>query len=65
MREPATELPRVLRGARLPLAQHAASARLDVLLFSGATAIIAGHAILDSFLAPEPATGPKDHLLRG
>lgn len=65
MREPATELPRVLRGARLPLAQHAASARLEVLLFSCATAIIAGHAILDSFLTPEPATGPKDHLLRG
>ena len=41
MHEPAIELPRVLRGARLPFAQHVASVRLDVLLFSGATAIVA------------------------
>jgi uncharacterized protein len=65
MHEPAIELPRVGRGARLPVAQRVASARLDVLLFSGATAIIAVHAILDSFVAPEPGTGPRDHLLRG
>ena len=64
MHEPAIELPRVLRGARLPFTQHVASVRLDVLLFSGATAAIAVHAIVDSFVAPEPGTGPKDHLLR-
>ena len=57
MREPATDLPRVLRGARLPLAHHAASARLDVLLFSGATAVVALHAIVDAFVAPEPGDG--------
>ena len=65
MHEPAIGLPRVLRGARLPLARRVESARLDVLLFSGATAIVAVHAIVDSFAAPEPGTGPEDHLLRG
>ena len=65
MHEPAIGLPRVLRGARLPLTRHVESAGLDVLLFSGATAIVAVHAIVDSFVAPEPGTGPEDHLLRG
>ena len=65
MHEPAIELPRVSRGARLPFAQHVASARLDVLLFTGATAIVVVHAVVDSFVAPEPGTGPEDHLLRG
>jgi len=37
----------------------------DVLLFSSATAILALHATLDSFLAPEPGTGARDHLLKG
>ena len=37
----------------------------DVLVFSGASAILALHATTDSFIAPEPGTGPLDHLLRG
>jgi uncharacterized protein len=37
----------------------------DVLVFSGALAIVAVHAAVDSFLAPEAGTGPGDHLLRG
>jgi uncharacterized protein len=45
--------------------QRIASARLDVLLFSGATAVLALHAAVDSFIAPEPGTGAGDHLLRG
>lgn len=49
----------------LPLATRVASVRLEVLLFSGAIAIVALHAAADSFLAPEPGTGPGDHLLRG
>jgi fermentation-respiration switch protein FrsA (DUF1100 family) len=36
-----------------------------VLLFSGAIAVLALHAAVDSFIAPEPGTGPGDHLLRG
>ena len=65
MHEPAIELPRVLRGARLPFAQHVASVRLDVLLFTGSAAIVAVHAAVDSFFAPEPGTSPEDHLVRG
>jgi uncharacterized protein len=38
---------------------------MDVLVFSGATAILAVHAAVDSFIGPEPGTGPGDHLLRG
>jgi dienelactone hydrolase len=34
-------------------------------LFAGAVAIVAVHAVVDSFLAPEAGTGPADHLLRG
>jgi hypothetical protein len=34
------------------------------LLFSGATFVLAVHAVVDSFLAPEPGTGPRDHVLR-
>jgi fermentation-respiration switch protein FrsA (DUF1100 family) len=37
----------------------------DRLIFSGAAAIIALHAGVDSFIAPEPGTSPPDHLLRG
>ena len=40
------------------------SARTDVLVFSAATAVLALHAAVDSFIAPEPGTGPGDHLLR-
>jgi hypothetical protein len=36
-----------------------------VLLFSGAAALVAVHALVDAFVAPEPGTGPRDHLLRG
>ena len=42
-----------------------ASARTDVLVFSAGTAVLALHAIVDSFIAPEPGTAPGDHLLRG
>ena len=65
MHEPAVELQRVSWRPRLPLAAKVASARLDVLLFTGATAILAAHAAVDSFIAPEPGTAPSDHLLRG
>lgn len=37
----------------------------EVRLFFGATAILALHAAVDSFVAPEPGTAPADHLLRG
>ena len=36
-----------------------------MLLFSGAAAVLALHAAVDSFVVPEPGTGPGDHLLRG
>jgi hypothetical protein len=36
-----------------------------VLVFSAATATLAVHAAVDSFLAPEPGTDAGDHLLRG
>jgi fermentation-respiration switch protein FrsA (DUF1100 family) len=39
--------------------------RFDVLLFTGSAAIVAVHAAVDSFFAPEPGTGAKDHLVRG
>jgi dienelactone hydrolase len=39
--------------------------RPDVLLFSIGAATVALHALVDSFIAPEPGTGPRDHLLRG
>ena len=39
--------------------------RWDVALFTVATAILALHAIVDAFLAPEPGTTWRDHLLRG
>jgi hypothetical protein len=36
-----------------------------VVVFSGTAAILAVHAAADSFVAPEPGTGPDDHVLRG
>jgi fermentation-respiration switch protein FrsA (DUF1100 family) len=36
-----------------------------VLLFTGSAAIVAVHAAVDSFFAPEPGTSPEDHLVRG
>jgi uncharacterized protein len=47
------------------LALRLSQARADVLVFSAAVAIVAVHAVVDSFVAPEPGTGPGDHLLRG
>jgi dienelactone hydrolase len=37
----------------------------ESLLFAAAAAVIAVHATVDSFIAPEPGTGPGDHLARG
>ncbi|MGE5689656.1 MAG: alpha/beta hydrolase [Pseudomonadota bacterium] len=34
-------------------------------VFGVAVALLAVHAVVDSFIAPEPGTGPGDHLLRG
>jgi hypothetical protein len=62
---PAVELERFSWMPRPLLAAKLASARLDVLLFTGATAILAAHAAVDSFIAPEPGTALSDHLLRG
>ena len=49
---------------RQPLVLQA-STQPDVLLFSGAAAAVALHAVVDSFVAPQPGTSPRDHLLRG
>jgi dienelactone hydrolase len=37
----------------------------ESLLFAAAAAVVAAHAAVDSFIAPEPGTGPGDHLARG
>src|SRR5690349_15855560 len=37
----------------------------EVLLFRIAVGVIAAHAAVDSFVAPEPGTSAGDHLLRG
>ena len=55
---------RVQTRRRQPLVLHVSS-EPDVLLFSGAMAIVALHAAVDSFVAPEPGTTARDHLLRG
>src|SRR5690242_7259222 len=39
--------------------------RTDVVVFSAAVAVVGVHAVVDSFIAPEPGTGPGDHALRG
>ena len=52
------------RAARLAAWREGAAGR-DVLVFSGALAVIALHAVVDSFIAPEPGTAASDHLLRG
>ena len=41
------------------------SARMDVLVFSAATAALALHVAVDWFVAPEPGTAASDHLLPG
>ena len=38
--------------------------RTDVVVFSMATAIVCVHTAVDSVVAPEPGTGPRDHALR-
>jgi uncharacterized protein len=53
------------RPARRRVAWRDAVARKDVLVFSGAMSIIALHAAVDSFVAPEPGTDAADHFLRG
>ena len=66
MREPSVALTHAGWSSRLqPGARRLAAARADVLLFSGAIALLAMHAAADAFVAPEPGTGPGDHLLRG
>lgn len=57
--------PPTMRGRGLPLSLQAARARPAVLLFSGAAAVVALHATVDSFVVPEPGTHAGDHLLRG
>ena len=41
------------------------ASRNESLLFAAATAVVAAHATVDSFIAPEAGTGPGDHLARG
>jgi hypothetical protein len=53
------------RGLARSLLVRPRSAPTNVLVFSGATAVIAVHAAVDSFVAPEPGTAPGEHLLRG
>jgi dienelactone hydrolase len=66
MHEPAiSRTPAVWRRQRSSLVLHVPSVRPEVVLFSCAVAILAVHASVDSFLAPEPGTGAGDHLLRG
>ena len=65
MREPATQLPQDGQRRRPPLAVHLTRSRAEGLLFLGAAAVLALHAAVDSFIAPEPGTGASDHLLRG
>ena len=36
-----------------------------MLVFSGATAVLAVHVAVDSFIAPEPGTAPGDHVVGG
>jgi len=47
------------------IAARGENAGRAVLVFWTALAILALHAATDSFIAPEPGTGPLDHLLRG
>ena len=41
------------------------ASKSESLPFAAATAVVAAHAAVDSFIAPEPGTGPGDHLVRG
>ena len=48
-----------------PSQAAASSRRSDVLSFVAAAGVVAVHASVDSFLAPEPGTRAGDHVLRG
>jgi uncharacterized protein len=64
MHEPAVDRPRAhLRPHALY--RRLARARIEVVVFTGAVAMVAVHAAVDSFIAPEPGTRASDHLLRG
>ena len=65
MRDPAIEPLQDGRGRPLPLTLQHKRSGADVLLFTGATAVLALHAAIDSFIAPEPGTGAGAHLVRG
>ena len=59
----ALEPPRVGWSSQLRLARRAASARVDVLLFSAVAAIVALHAAVDSFIGTERVVGFFDRTL--
>ena len=65
MREPTTQLQQDGQKQWLPFALHHERSRAEALLFLGATSVLALHAAVDSFIAPEPGTGAGDHLPRG
>jgi uncharacterized protein len=44
---------------------HPTALRNETLLFWAAMAVLALHATVDAFVAPEPGTGAGDHVLRG
>ncbi len=55
----------MVRRASTPSKTRLAMREPVVRLFSFSAAIVALHAIVDSFIAPEPGTSASDHLLRG
>ena len=65
MPDPALTVARPAAAAPSAWPRQLASARPDVVLFAGATAVIALHALVDSFLAPEAGTDAGNHVLRG
>jgi uncharacterized protein len=65
MHEPALHLPGLARAGRSQFAERAVSLSPVPAMFSGAVAIMAVHAAVDSFFAPEPGTSAGDHLVRG
>ena len=66
MHEHGVQLLQSRSGPNFPPAETVVlAAPLDLLMFTGAIAVIGAHAAVDSFIVPEPGTGPSDHLLRG
>ncbi len=59
MRERVLPHPVTRPWTRLRARARRAATQPDVLVFSGAMAILALHAAVDSFIAPEPGTGPS------